>query len=202
MMDPAEQEFDNAMRFGTTTTYNPSLTLEDLAQFAPAVPTSAAGRRATVLQNLSLLGGSEQVGTPRNYHISDAAAQLSESGVRFFADASRKDAAATYLKSKPAAEGEGGEAGNVQAAEEAIRKTITEQAVKGTHESPKFATNWKEMMHSTFLRSETYKVKDMNAFEGKIAALAGKVEVKPAAKKPAAEKPAAEKKTKAKAKAA
>lgn len=183
IMDPAEQEFDNAMRFGTMTTYAPALDAGALLDFAPAVPTSASGRRATVLQNLSTLGASEQVGVPRGLTVSDQAAQLSKSGLRYFADAQAKAATEGHLKGQETEETKT-EGAVIQPVEESVRNFITETAVKGKHEAPKYATNWQGVMRSTFLRSESYTQKAIDGFEGKVAALVGKAETaKPKAQK-------------------
>lgn len=182
IMDTAEQEFDNAMRFGTTTTYTPALDAGALLEFAPAVPTSASGRRATVLQNLSTLGASEQVGVPRGLTVGDQAAQLSKSGLRYFADTQAKAATEGYLKGQETEETKT-EGAVIQPVEESVRNFITETAVKGKHEAPKYATNWQGVMRSTFLRSESYTQKAIDGFEGKVAALVGKAETaKPKAK--------------------
>ncbi|KAG6011999.1 hypothetical protein E4U43_007995 [Claviceps pusilla] len=175
VMDPYEEQFDRDMRFGTCTIYQPSLTLDSLAAFAPAVPTSAAGRKATVLENLCALGTADPVGAPQELQASGYAADLEAHGVRFFADSKARDAAEQYLQQKQdkaAAEeqGSGGDAKDVivSGAEESIRKVILEQAVQGEHEKMTFATEPAALSRTWHLRAETWRKSDVDKFERKL----------------------------------
>jgi len=180
-MDPAEQEFDNAMRFGTKTQYTPSLTLESLAAFMPANASTAQGRTATVVQNLSTLGTADPVGAPQDLQAKSYAQDLEDEGVRFFADAKARDAAEAYLQKKrqdEAAGKDGEEAAAsteriIQDAEEAIRKVILDKAVAGQHEKPQFAADPVGVARSWHLRAETYAQKDIDSFEKKLKSLVG-----------------------------
>ncbi|KAG6015262.1 hypothetical protein E4U54_003879 [Claviceps lovelessii] len=187
IMDPYEEQFDRDMRFGTCTIYQPSLTLDSLAAFAPAVPTSEAGRKATVLENLCALGTADPVGAPQDLQASGYAADLEAHGVRFFADSKARDAAEQYLQQKQdkaAAEeqgsssgagGGGGEAKDVivSGAEESIRKVIFEQAVRGEHEKMAFATDPAALSRTWHLRAETWRKSDVDKFERKLKTLVG-----------------------------
>ncbi|GAB0131922.1 hypothetical protein EsDP_00000375 [Epichloe bromicola] len=173
VMDPYEEQFDKDMRFGTKTTYAPSLTLDSLAAFAPAVPTSEAGRKATVLENLSALGTADPVGVPQDLQAASYAADLEAHGVRFFADSKAKDAAEKYLQQK---EGEAGEKKDdvlVSGAEESVRKVIFEQAVMGEHERMTFSTEPAGVSRTWHLRAETWKKSDLDKFENKLTSLVG-----------------------------
>lgn len=174
-MDPYEEQFDKDMRFGTKTTYAPSLTLDSLAAFAPAVPTSEAGRKATVLENLSALGTADPVGAPQDLQAASYAADLEAHGVRFFADSKAKDAAERYLQQQK--EDEAGEKKDddvlVSGAEESVRKVIFEQAVMGEHERMTFSTEPAGVSRTWHLRAETWKKSDLDKFENKLTSLVG-----------------------------
>ena len=168
-MDPAEEAFDKTMRLGERTTYKPDLALESIRQFVPATPSTADGRRATVLQNLSVLGTADPVGMPQLLQQQSYADDLARSGVRFFADAAGREAAETFLKQ--------GSGGTVQSAEESVRSIIFDRAVAGKHERPQFAETPAQISRSWHLRSETYTMADVEKFDKKLGML-----VKPAAK--------------------
>ncbi|KAJ6442923.1 serine/threonine-protein phosphatase PP-Z [Purpureocillium lavendulum] len=180
-MDPAEQEFDDAMRFGTKTQYAPSLTMESLAAFTPADASTPQGRTATVVQSLSALGTADPVGVPQVFQARSYVQDLEKAGVRFFADATARDAAEAYLQKKRQEEaaGKDGEEAAVsteriiQDAEEAIRKVILDKAVAGQHEKPKFAADPVGVARSWHLRAETYAQKDVESFEKKLKSLVG-----------------------------
>ncbi|KAJ4146624.1 hypothetical protein NW754_002089 [Fusarium falciforme] len=170
-MDPDERHFDDAMRYGTRTEYTPSLTLESIVEFAPAVPGSAAGNSATVLQNLSVLGTADHVGAPQAFQARHYASEVETGGLRFFADAEAKKAAEKHIQDKIQAEGGESKGPAISDAEEAVRKVITQKAVSGQHETPKFATDPVGVSRSWHLRAETYTTSDVNAFEKKLTSL-------------------------------
>ncbi|KAK5992820.1 hypothetical protein PT974_06240 [Cladobotryum mycophilum] len=185
-MDSAEKAFDDAMRFGTKMRYNPLLTMDSLAAFMPATPTTKEGQTATVLQNLSVLGTADQVGVPEGLQARNYAEEVERNGVRFFADLKAKEAAEQYLqdkkkKNESAAEGgeaiaaEGADAGPIiRSAEEAIKRVILDNAVAGKHEEPRFALDPVGVARSWHLRAETYTQRDVERFEKKLASLLGK----------------------------
>lgn len=226
-MDPIEEEFDKAMRFGTSSQFTPSITLESLAAFTPANPSTEAGRKATVLDNLSALGTADPVATPQALQAGSYAADLEAGGLRFFADLKARDAAEQYLQEKKAKEAaaaaasstssdaspgakevKGGQEQIISGAEESIRKVIIDQAIQGNHETPQFATGPVALSRLWHLRSETYTKRDIERFEKKLTSLvgagagAGAGKGSPAADKAEAEAKASKKEIKEKAKAA
>ncbi|KYK54703.1 hypothetical protein DCS_06663 [Drechmeria coniospora] len=178
-MDPVEQEFDRAMRFGTRAAYNPSLTLDSLAPFMPASTSTAAGRTATVMQNLSILGTADPVGVPQDLQAKDYAQDLEVEGIRFFADAKAKAATEEYLQKKrreeaAGKEGEGATTSTepiVKDAEEVVRTVILDRAIVGRHEKLAFAEDAVGVARSWHLRAETYTQKDVETFEKKLKSL-------------------------------
>ncbi|PFH59132.1 hypothetical protein XA68_12772 [Ophiocordyceps unilateralis] len=99
-MTVEERALDRELRFGTTTVYEPYLTMEDLTPYVPPDPSTEAGQKATVLQELCLLAGgnSAVVGDNLGPHV-DAQA-LRDGGMRYFADLEDKEAAEEYLQMK------------------------------------------------------------------------------------------------------
>lgn len=183
VMDPYEEQFDKDMRFGVTTQYKPSLTLDSLSLFAPATPTNAAGRKATVLENLSALGTADPVGVPQDLQARSYAQDLETDGLRFFADAKAREAAEQYLQeNKEIKEGEEKvEGAIITDAEESVKQVIFDRAVAGTHEKMAFATGPVGVSRNWHLRAETYTGKDVDRFEKKLSALVGAKGAAPAA---------------------
>ncbi|KAL7808999.1 hypothetical protein V8C44DRAFT_359488 [Trichoderma aethiopicum] len=196
-MDPQEQQFDDAARFGTRTEYKPSLSKEDLAAFVPAAPSSTPeARLAAVMEDLAVLGArGDPVGVPQNLQAKSYAAEVEgNGGVRFFADGKAREAAERYLqeqrREKLLAEGKAEEEiprePILQDAEEAVRKAVVESAVQGKHETPKFATDPVGIARAWHLRAGTYTQRDVERFEQKLVSLlavGGKGGVKTQAKK-------------------
>ncbi|KAG5935924.1 hypothetical protein E4U53_000334 [Claviceps sorghi] len=177
VMDPDEEQFDREMRFGTTTVYQPSLTLDSLAAFAPAVPTSEAGRKATVLGNLCALGAADPVGTPQDLQAASYAADLEARGVRFFADSKARDAAEGHLRQEQdKADKKQDKDVVVSGAEESVREVIFEQAVRGQHEKMTFATGPAAISRTWHLRAETWRKSDVDKFERKLVSLVSGVQ--------------------------
>lgn len=182
-MDPQEQQFDDAMRFGTKTAYSPALTKDALAAFVPAMPSTPESRLATVLENLNILGGkADPVGVPQNLQAKNYADEVEARGARFFADVKARDAAEAYLREKRTQQllAEGKTVSEeelkkpiVQGAEEAVRTAILEQAVGGKHETPRFATDPVGIARAWHLRAGTYTQRDVEGFEKKLTALLG-----------------------------
>ncbi|KIE01270.1 hypothetical protein MAJ_02611, partial [Metarhizium majus ARSEF 297] len=185
-MDPYEEQFDRDMRFGAATAYAPRLTPESLAPFAPATPSSAAGRRATVLGNLSALGTADPVGVPQDLQARSYAEDLESEGLRFFADAKAREAAERYLQEKRA-EGKGeGEGEIIRDAGESVRSVVLDKAVRGEHEKMVFTEGPVGVARNWHLRAETYTGKDVESFEKKLNSLVGKGAGKKGEKKAAA----------------
>lgn len=211
-MDAAEKEFDDALRFGTRTTYTPSLDLKSLQEFIPAIATSNSDARiATIVQNLRTLGGGDPVGTPLRVQASNLAQDLERNGLRFFADAESLQAAEEYLQAKKQ-QGEAAEAGTdgepskaagpiIAAAEESIRKVITERAIEGKYEAPKSATEPIGISRLLHLKSESYGPEKVAAFEQKLSSLLSSPRVAKAAQAEKAQAKAEKPQAKAKAKA-
>ncbi|KAK8927431.1 hypothetical protein VCV18_003907 [Metarhizium anisopliae] len=187
-MDPYEEQFDRDMRFGAATAYAPRLTMGSLAPFAPATPSSAAGRRATVLGNLSALGTADPVGVPQDLQARSYAEDLESEGLRFFADAKAREAAERYLQEKRA-EGAGageGEGEIIRDAGESVRSVVLDKAVRGEHEKMVFREGPVGVARNWHLRAETYTGKDVESFENKLNSLVGKGAGKKGEKKTAA----------------
>lgn len=189
-MDPQELQFDDAMRFGTKTTYTPSLAREALTAFVPAMPSTREGRLATVMENLNILGGrADPVGVPQGLQAKSYADEMEANGARFFADLKAREAAEEHLQEKRKQEQElaaSAEEGKekqkqqqpqpiIQDADESIKKTILESAVEGKHEKPTFATDPVGISRSWHLRAGTYTQRDVESFEKKLASLLGAV---------------------------
>ncbi|KAF5227888.1 hypothetical protein FAUST_11473 [Fusarium austroamericanum] len=173
-MDPDEKSFDDSIRFGMRSEYTPSFTLESVNQFAPVAPGTAAGKSAAVMQNLSVLGTADHVGAPEPFQPKYYASETEAGGIRFFADADAKNAAEQYLQGRARAEGKELKGPIVAEAEEAIRQVITQRAVQGQHETPKFASDPVGVSRSWHLRSETYTTHDVNSFQTKLTSLLDK----------------------------
>ncbi|KAL7791338.1 hypothetical protein V8C37DRAFT_382788 [Trichoderma ceciliae] len=178
-MDPQEQQFDDAVRFGTKTEYVPFLTKESLAAFVPATPSTQEGRLAAVMENLSILGGrADPVGVPQNLQARSYAEEVEGNGARFFADAKAREAAEQHLQDRRTQQlqAEGKEAPAEQQpiirdAEEAVRAVVLEHAVRGRHETPRFATDPVGIARAWHLRAGTYTQQDVERFEKKLTSL-------------------------------
>lgn len=191
-MDPAEREFDDAMRFGVETVFNPSVTLESLAEFMPATPITPAGRAATALQSLARIGTADPIGAPLVWQARSYAQQVEASGVHLFPDAETRAATEAYLQqkrrdeaaakagadgdgsgetAKDGAGGGGDEEPILQPASEAVRQVIMDEAIAGRHEAPRFGSDPAAVAHAWLLRSETYSPGDRDKFEAKLQSL-------------------------------
>ena len=170
-LDPDEQSFDDSIRFGMRSEYRPSLTIESINEFAPAAPSTISGKSATVLQNLSVLGTADHVGAPHAFQAKYYASEIESSGIRFFADPEAKKAAEEHLQEKLKAEGKESTGPIITDTEESIRQVITQRAIQGQHETPKFASDPVGVSRSWHLRSETYSTNDVNSFQTKLTSL-------------------------------
>ncbi|KJK79701.1 hypothetical protein H634G_05293, partial [Metarhizium anisopliae BRIP 53293] len=148
----------------------------------------AAGRRATVLGNLSALGTADPVGVPQDLQARSYAEDLESEGLRFFADAKAREAAERYLQEKRA-EGAGageGEGEIIRDAGESVRSVVLDKAVRGEHEKMVFREGPVGVARNWHLRAETYTGKDVESFENKLNSLVGKGAGKKGEKKTAA----------------
>ncbi|RDA88874.1 hypothetical protein CP532_5430 [Ophiocordyceps camponoti-leonardi (nom. inval.)] len=102
-MTVEERVLDRRLRFGETALYEPSLSMPDLEPFMPAEPSSAAGRRAIVLENLCVLAGGNSVGVAANLGPHVDARAFKANGMRYFADLEDRDAAERFLQAQRAA---------------------------------------------------------------------------------------------------
>ncbi|UKZ75393.1 hypothetical protein TrVFT333_003077 [Trichoderma virens FT-333] len=159
-MDPQEQQFDDAVRFGTRTEYKPSLTKEALS---------------------TIIGGrADPVGIPQNLQAKTYADEVQSNGARFFADVKAREAAEQYLQDQRReqllAEGKEVPAEQqpiIQDAGEAVKKAILDHAVAGKHETPRFATDPVGISRAWHLRAGTYTQRDVEKFEKKLTTLLG-----------------------------
>lgn len=199
LIEPAEKEFDDYIRFGTRTNYTPSLNFESLAEYMPPVASNSAKKASTILQNLSYLGTGERVATPQGLQASNYAASATQGGMDFFADVESRRAAEEYLQKKRYDEAvakakadapEGTEPAPVEMntepiikdVEDSIKKAILEQAVAGKYEAPKPPTDPVTISRNWHLRAETWTEKETQAFEAKLTSLLAKGNKGPAKK--------------------
>lgn len=182
-LDDTWKEFDKEIRFGTRTTFSPSFSLESLSAFMPANVSTAAGRTATVLQNLSILGAADPVGAPQLVQARNQAEDLERTGVRFYADPKAKEETEAYLQQKRGASekqdeaatdsgpGDGGRERIITDAEESVRRVIIDKALSGQHEKPSFATDALGVTRSWLLRADSYTPQAREMFEKKVKSL-------------------------------
>jgi hypothetical protein len=199
LVEPAEKEFDDYIRFGTRTNYTPSLDAESLAEYMPPMASKSAKKTATILQNLSYLGTTEHVATPQGLQASNYAAAIKRGGAEFFADVESRRAAEEFLQKKrydkavakaKADAPEGTEPAPVEMntepiikdVEESIKKVILEQAVAGKYEAPQAPTDPVSISRNWHLRSETWTEKETDAFQAKLTSLLAKANRGPAKK--------------------
>lgn len=178
-------EFENLIKFGTTSEYNPSLTMDSLVEFMPSFPSTAGGKTATVVENLSILGRAEPVGATLDLHAREHASRVRHEGLRFFADVKTREDVEEYMQnnrrdylaSQAAAAADGAAPTDAEPKqiigdpEEAIRKVIVDRAVVGVHETPKFAADPVGVARSWHLRDGSYTQKDVDVFEKKLASM-------------------------------
>jgi hypothetical protein len=190
-----ELAFDRALSFGERLPYTPSLDVESLKDFMPAVPSGSTGRTATVMENLSILGTADHVGTSPGFHGQRYERELQRMGVRFFADTNDVTMTEEYIRSKVAgrraakaraavadAEAAGEQPPTLEAeplktepfirgAEDSVKQVILQRAVEGRHEKPVFAEDPAGVARARHLRSGTYRQKDVEIFEDTLNSL-------------------------------
>lgn len=174
VQEPEQKEFEDAVRFGTETTYNPTLGLEQLKIHMPNVPGQVG---ANVHASLATLGTADHVGLSAELTPQMFARDLRASGVRYFADLEEKKRTEAFLSTKkPFNQAEKGTPA-IQSADEAVRKSVFDSAVAGKMEAPKFTAAGKDpvqMSRNWHLRSETWGNKETRLFEEKLNSLLAK----------------------------
>lgn len=180
VQEPEQKEFEDAVRFGTTTEYSPKLTLEDLKLHLPSVP---GQNGANVHASLATLGTADHVGLSGEFTPQLFAKDLRENGLRYFADLEDKRRTEKFLsKKKPFNKAEKGTQ-VIQAAEQAIRERVIETVVAGKIEAPKYVDASKDAVQISrnwHLRSETWGNKETRLFEEKLTSLLSKGKKAPA----------------------
>ena len=132
-MSAEEQALERAMASGERMPFRPSLDIESLRSFMPAVPSGANGNSAIVMENLGVLGTSDPVGAPQNMQASTYAADLERAGVRFFADVTDIPFTQQYIEQQKVRQ----EAKDKKAAEAKEKKAAEAAAAKGEeYEAP------------------------------------------------------------------
>ena len=181
IIEPSQQAFMDAMRFGVPTTYTPSLTRESLALHMPPVASSSNPRAPAIHQSLSTLGTADRVGVPGELPPTMYALDLKEGGVRYFADVESKERTEAYLQQKRREEAQAKATGDapvevnndriISDAEDAIKKVVLDEAVAGQHQAPTFATDPVAVSRNWHLRAETWGSKETKAFEDKLTSM-------------------------------
>lgn len=185
IMEPSELAFQDALRFGEKSTFQPSVTRESLAEHMPPIASGSASPAAIVHQSLSAIGTADHVGHPAGLPPSMYALDLKEQGIRYFADVESKERTEDYMqqqradeaKAKSAEDGSSVEVKTdriISDAEDAIKKVVLDEAVIGKHEAPKFASGPLAVSRNWHLRSGTWGPKQTKAFESKLTSLLNK----------------------------
>jgi len=178
-LEPEAQAFVDTMRYGVTTTFNPSVTTKSLEGHFPAVPSGQHGALASVHQSLAALGGGDRVGLPDEHAPKDNARDLHTTKFRYFSDVESKDRVEAHLQARYKTDKQ-----QVLPADEHVRKVVWEQAVLGKHEAPQFADAKDSMQiaRNWHLRNETWQPKEASIFEAKVASLLERAKPKGGAK--------------------
>ncbi|KAI6783280.1 uncharacterized protein J7T54_004307 [Emericellopsis cladophorae] len=178
-VEPEAQAFMDTMRYGVTTTFNPSVTTKSLEGHFPAVPSGQHGALASVHQSLAALGGGNRVGLPDEHTPKDNARDLHTTKFRYFSDVESKDRVEAHLQARYKTDKQ-----QVLPADEHVRKVVWEQAVLGKHEAPQFADakNSTQIARNWQLRNETWQPREASIFEAKVASLLERAKPKGGAK--------------------
>lgn len=192
IVEPSQQAFADAMRFGVSTTYTPSVTLESLAVHMPNVASGASTGFAAVHESLSTLGTADRVGVRSELPAAMYALDLKETGMRYFSSVEDKERTEAFLQQKrreqAEAKADGGAPVEVSSeriigdAEDAIKKVILDEAVAGQHQAPTFTTDPVSTSRNWHLRAETWGAKETKAFEDKLKGLLEKGKARQKAK--------------------
>lgn len=94
----AEEAFQRAMRQGERTVFNPDVSLQDLQAYMPTFASGAAGRKATIMENLAQLGTNDGVNAPGELQPSTYAEELKRDGLVFFAELREREYTEKYLQ--------------------------------------------------------------------------------------------------------
>jgi hypothetical protein len=158
----------DTMRYGVTTTFNPSVTVESLEGHFPAVPSGQQGPLASVHHSLAALGRGDRVGLPGEHTPKDNARAFHQAKFRYFTDIGSRDRTDAHLKERYKTDEQ-----QILPADEHVRKVVWEQTVLGKHEAPQFADakNAPQMARNWQLRNETWQPREASIFEAKVASL-------------------------------
>ncbi|KAK0618071.1 hypothetical protein B0T17DRAFT_536820 [Bombardia bombarda] len=163
-----EQAVFNRLEQGVVTPYAPSLTLESLAGYGPAVATDAAlGGVETAMRSMRVLGAQ---GRPFNAD-SGATADSNEAVKRYFHD---KKPLFFNTPEEKAFLARGTTQGfRIAPAAEETKKAIVDAAVRGKYEAPTFAAVGDVLgtLASYHGRDVSYKVWDAQSFTAKVESL-------------------------------
>lgn len=188
---------DQVNRFGAVADFEPKID-QALMDLVPGGTSTPAARRAAVLKVLETLGSTDSTSVSSNIQISGYIAELEKSGVQYFADPADKQAVKEHLEEAAKAAGEGETSVKLGEVQESLKQLILDQAVLGKHEAPQYAEDTAGTIKSQFLRSSSYRQREITQFEAKLNSILGKIKAAPAPK----QAPAPAKKGKAKAKTA
>jgi len=162
-----EVALDKEYRQGKPTPFNPTLTLESLTGYGPAI--AADGVRAkeeSVLQGLRALSGGTQFapeegqwGIPN--HIANRLKY--QEGVYFFSDVRERE----HLMSDPKAVAKLPD-GKIPGPDENVKKAVLDAVVRGAYEKPEPG------QHGYLVKSSSWLHSDTEVFEGKVSAMLAK----------------------------
>ena len=129
------------MASGEPMPFKPSLDIESLRSFMPAVPSGANGNSAIVMENLGVLGTSDPVGAPQNMQASIYAADLDRAGVRFFADVTDIPFTQQYIEQQKVRQEAAAEKKALKAASKAASKAVEAAAAEGEEKEEREAAD-------------------------------------------------------------
>lgn len=185
VLDEELAALDHVNRFGAVAEFQPKID-QSLIDLVPVGPSTPASRRAAVLKVLETIGSTDSTSLTSNIQVSGYIAELEKYGLQYFADPADKDAVKQRLEELATAVGEGDAPANpVKLAEvqESLKQLILDQAVLGKHEAPQYAEDTAGTIKSQFLRSSSYRQREITQFEAKLNSILGKIKAAPAPKK-------------------
>lgn len=183
IMEPAERDFDEAMRFGIPTEYQPDLTPDHLKDFLPGFPSQGADGSLAVKRRLAELATGDPMGIPQNFTAEAYVEDLEATGSRYFADARSRERAEALLQrrrldeARAKAEAEGKELGEVSGEpiirdlDQDVRQVIVDAAVAGKHDKMAYSADTVGIARTWHTRSETWGTSKAKIFEDKVAQL-------------------------------
>jgi hypothetical protein len=172
---PEEQEVINRIEQGEVVPFEPKLTLDDLAMYAPPLATDAPlGRVGTVLRTMQVMtGGMPYNPTSGVTHDVQEAIRRYRAKKPIFVHSQAEKAWIEWAKPKY----------RLVPPNEATRKAIVEMVIRGKYDAPGYAdlTDFEGIMSNHLSRTFTYTANDRMRFVEKVLSL-----LPPQAKKPAA----------------